>query len=160
MEIKNVISSRILVGLLFSLLFNSFIFAQNKNPIFFQFDEKSKELCNVHPTRRGRLHKVENISKYGIVYQNNGNISFYICGEKFIYEKSRMRKSIVCKNFLRNKKLMDYEELVNFLNKMQDKYPMGPKYPSKEYPTRMYIPINLSDGRITLYEIKWQYYIE
>ena len=35
---------------------------------------------------------------------------------------------------------MEYEELAEFMNKMQDKYPFGPIYPNKKYP-KLYIPI-------------------
>ena len=128
-------------------------------PMYLMFKENSKELCDVHPTRRGRFHVVKDILKYVKMETNEGNIVFDICKEEFIYEKSKMEKRIVCSNFLDDKKLLDYEDLVNFLNEVQDKYPLGYKYPSKEYP-KIYIPISLSDSKICLYEVKWQYYIE
>lgn len=159
METKYVINNRILILILFFLLVNNSIFAQSNPPIYLLFNENSKELCDVHQTRTGRLHTVKNIRKYTKAERSNGNIYFDICGELFIYDESKMDKRIVCKDFLKDKKLMNYEELVGFLNEMQDKYPMGYKYPSKEYP-KIYIPIKLPNHTITLYEVKWEYYIE
>lgn len=106
----------------------------------------------MHPTRRGRYHVVKDILKYVKMETNEGNIVFDICKEEFIYEKSKMEKRIVCSNFLDDEKMLYDEDLVNFLNEVQD------KYPPKEYP-KIYIPISLSHSEICLYEVKWQYYI-
>lgn len=158
METKFVIKNKgIYVSLL--LFFSISLFPQERPPIYLMFKENSKELCDVHPDRRGRFHVVKDILKYAKVETKEGDVIFYICNEKFIHEKSKMEKRIVCSNFLDDKKLLNYKDLVNFLNELQDKYPMGDRYPSDEY-SKIYIPISLPDSKICLYEVKWQYYIE
>ena len=158
METKFVIKNKgIYVSLL--LFFSISLFPQERPPIYLMFKENSKELCDVHPDRRGRFHVVKDILKYAKVETKEGDAIFYICNEKFIHEKSKMEKRIVCSNFLDDKKLLNYKDLVNFLNELQDKYPMGDRYPSDEY-SKIYIPISLPDSKICLYEVKWQYYIE
>ena len=159
METKFAINKRLSLFFLFFIFFIVLSFSQNQPPMYLEFYENSSESCNIHSTRRSRLHTVNNIQKYVKTKLKSWNVSFYICGELFIHEKSIMEKRVVCKSFLNDKRLIGYEELVDFLNKMQDKYPMGYKYPSNEYP-KIYIPIHLSDSHISLYEVKWEYYIE
>lgn len=158
METNSVIKNKgIYVSLL--LFFSISLFPQERPPMYLMFKENSKELCDVHPDQRGRFHVVKNILKYAKVESKEGDVIFYICNEKLIHEKSKMEKRIVCSNFLDDKKLLDYKDLAIFLNDVQDKYPMGYIYPSDEYP-KIYITITLSDSKICLYEVKWQYYIE
>ena len=159
MEIKHVIKYKVILLIFISIFSSSYKKKKKKHPIYIEFKENSGEKCNVDTTRKGSFHYVNNVNKYGKLVQENGDIYFYICREKFVYVKSQMEKRIVSKKFLNNKKLMNYDDLVIWLNKMEDKYPMGYRYPSKEFP-KIFIPIKLSNCKMALYEVKWHYYIE
>ena len=85
-------------------------------------------------SRQGNFHEHENVLKYYKAEIEGVDIDLYICYELFVHYKGKMDKKVVLKDFVKTAKLMEYEDLAEFLNKMQDKYPFGPRYHNKEYP--------------------------
>ena len=142
--------------IIFFLFISIAVAAQDLKPIYLLFNDGSEELCNVVKSRGGNFHERENVLKYGKGERSDGVTRFYICSELFENE-SKMERKIVSNEFLKDKKLMEYQELAVFLNKMQDKYPYGPRYPTKEYP-KLYVPIRISDSETCLYEVRFLMY--
>ena len=133
--------------------------AQNLQSIYLMCKYGSKELCDVVKSRQGNFYEHENVLKYHKYEMSKGRIGFHICSELFVHYKGKIDKKVLSNDFLKSAKLMEYEELAEFLNKMQDKYPFGPRYPNKKYP-KLYIPIRISNSEICLYEVRWVNYFQ
>jgi len=126
-----------------------------KKSIYFKFESESKE---VYLIENGSGENVKELI-YLKNKKENGNIIFYIKGQRFVYEKAKMIKKICNSSELSIEELLSPNEVVRYVAKVQKKYPMWYKYPSKEYP-KIFIVESLINCRVVLFEVNWQYYIQ
>lgn len=142
--------------IMFVYLFSSSVlFAQDqKEELYLFFKEDSPDFY----WKKGEMGEKFRTSTYLKNQRNNGDIYFYINGLLFIYDKSEMeQKNIPCSE-IESKDFLTANEVEKHIQVIQKKYPLGYKYPSKEYPI-MFI-VNKEKDKVTLYEVKWQYYVE
>lgn len=148
-------NDKILKITLLLLLFKLQLLYGQRESIYLKFDSNSKD---VYAYENGSGHTVKEL-----VYQkhqkDNGDMVFYIKGQMFVHDKTKMDKKQCDFSKLSYIKLLAPDEVILYVVKVQEKYPMWYKYPSTEYP-KIYIVEKLSNQLIDLIEVNWQYYIE
>ncbi len=143
---------KIIIG--FFIFLFQFSYSQKK-PIYFKFESESKD---VYLIENGSGNNTKELI-YLKNKKGNGNIVFYIKGQRFVYEKTKMIKKTCNSSELSIEELFSPNEVVKYVAKVQEKYPMWYKYPSKEYP-QIFIVENLKNCQVVLFEVNWQYYIQ
>lgn len=122
--------------------------------LYINFDEDSK-IYYWKETEMGEKIKRKTYVKNQ--YQN-GNIDFYIEDLLFAHRPTKMIKKEIDPQEIISNNLLSPQEIKEHISKIQEKYPLGPKYPTTEFPT-LYIT-EMSDNRVIFYEVRWQFYNE
>ncbi len=142
--------------MIFMSLLPLFFFGQNKQneKLYINFKENSIDTY----WKKGEMGKKFKEKSYLKNEKSNGDVDFFVEGLMFRYDKSKMETKTMSDTEIECIKLLTPQEILNHINSIQEKYPLGYKYPSEEFP-KMFI-VNKNKRNIILYEVKCQYYIE
>lgn len=151
----SIINNKLVLVIGITLILIQLSFAQ-KNPAYFMFDTISKE---TFLKEDGRGNKVKELL-YRTNKINSRETAFYIKDVMFVHDNLKMKKNQVVKEKACNSMdLLLPNDVEKYIRDIQKKYPFGFNYLSKEYP-KMFIANVNEDKSITLYQVKWQYYVE
>ena len=142
--------------MIFMSLLPLFFFGQNKQneKLYINFKENSIDTY----WKKGEMGKKFKEKSYLKNEKSNGDVDFFVEGLMFRYDKSKMEMKTMSETEIKCIKLLSPQEISNHIYSIQEKYPLGYKYPTEEFP-KMFI-VNKNKRNIILYEVKWQYYIE
>lgn len=138
--------------IIFIALSSSVSLAQ-RDTVFFKFESES-EKTYLKEDGSGNLLKEKLFQRNDL---ENGNVNFFIEELLFIHQQ-KMDRIVTSNSKIVTKELLSPEEVKYYVLNIQEKYPLGYKYPSKEFP-KMYV-VERGKRCSTLYEVKWQYYNE
>ncbi|RAV27397.1 hypothetical protein [Sinomicrobium soli] len=155
MSVVKVVDIKFVLIIGITLFFYQVSFAQ-KDSVYFMFDQTSKE---TFIKEDGKGNKIKELL-YRTNRLNDNEIVFYIKSIMFLHNGLEMEnKRLISGNNSNSIDFLSSEEVVKYIEKLQKKYPFGPEYSSEKYPKMFIANVNKSKS-ITLYQVKWQYYIE
>lgn len=139
---------------IFTVMFSLPAFSQ-KESVYVKFVPNSNK---TYYKENGTGAKIKEHT-YRLAKLNDGRMIFYIKDLMFIHDKSKMVKG---GGYQKNKNvdkkdLLVPKDIEKYIGQLQEKYPFGNK--SKDI-INIFIAYINEDNTITLYPVRWQYYIE
>jgi len=148
---------KILGAILYLMVLSSGMLHGQERNICFNFNQYS----NLRYIREDGSGNSVKEKMYRKTIRENGDVMFYIKDLMFLHFKKSMKsrtfqsseKKFGCCEYL------EVNRLESFIKNIQEQYPFGYKHPSDKFPEILFFVKN-EDESITMYEVKWQYYIE
>ncbi|MFD2727495.1 hypothetical protein [Hyunsoonleella rubra] len=125
-----------------------FCYSQTNNNTYLYFDKLSGKTYTVEING-----KKENEKFYSKGVKRNGDITFHIGKEMFLFLRNKNKVDSCKIEHLKSIKLSDVDNLVKVVNKI------NPLYPHKVFPN-LFLVEKLNDSIVLKYKVKWEYYIE
>lgn len=131
------------------LMFFINAFSQSKKEtIYLLFDSNSRDKCKIEVEQTYENKKgIEFVKKYRKEKKRIGFIDFYICDEKFVFNKVKNKKNTCSINSIKKHTIKD-------IDYMKEKYQKGNDFKHHAF-EKIYIAEKISDEKFIKYEVYW-----